>query len=72
MATDERFADLKRLLERNGWTHVRARGSHHVFKGEGRALIVLPVHGGRVKAVYAREVRKAIDALGKAEEEGRE
>ena len=35
-----------RLLERNGWSLLRVRGSHHVYGKPGeRARISVPVHG---------------------------
>ena len=38
--------DLIRVLERNGWTLLRVRGSHHVL-GKPRSVVRLsvPVHG---------------------------
>jgi predicted RNA binding protein YcfA (HicA-like mRNA interferase family) len=33
--------DIKRRLEREGWVLRRMRGSHHVFKRDGK-IIVLP------------------------------
>jgi len=60
MASEVRFAEIRKILEQHGWTFVRIRGSHHHFRGEGRPPIVIPVHRGRVKAVYVREVEQAI------------
>ena len=62
MASEERFAPLKALLQRDGWTLVRIRGSHHMFSKNGRGLLVIPVHRDKVKAVYARQIRKEIEA----------
>lgn len=64
MPSDVRFAELRTLLERHGWTLARISGSHH-FRGEGRGPLSIPVHKGRVKWFYAKEVRRAIDGLGK-------
>lgn len=58
MASLVRFAVVQRLLEVNGWVLHRISGSHHVFKKPGRPNIVIPVHGGKVKAVYVREIEK--------------
>jgi len=60
MVTDQRFADVSRALTKNGWELKRISGSHHVFTGPGRRIVVIPVHRGKVKAVYAREVEKAV------------
>ena len=58
--SDKRFALISSRLENHGWELIRIKGSHHVFKGEGRPLISIPVHKGRVKAVYVRQVEAAI------------
>ncbi len=60
MARDSKFLELQRILESNGWELIRIKGSHHVFKGEGRPLLSIPVHKGRVKAVYIRQIEAAI------------
>lgn len=60
MASEVRFADIRRLLERHGWTLVRINGSHHIFQGEDRPLVSIPVHGGRFQPQYVRQVEKAI------------
>ncbi len=60
MPSDVRFADLRRLLERAGWTLDRVNGSHHIFTKDGRRPISVPVHKGKVKAVYDRQVREAL------------
>jgi predicted RNA binding protein YcfA (HicA-like mRNA interferase family) len=62
MGSDEKFAVVRRLLERNGWTLVRVSGSHHIFTKPGRSLISIPVHANRVKARYVREVDKILEA----------
>lgn len=63
--TEVRFAEVRKFLERHGWTLDRISGSHHVFVKEGQANLALPVHRGRVKAVYIRKIEKAIgEALG--------
>jgi predicted RNA binding protein YcfA (HicA-like mRNA interferase family) len=35
-----------KLLERNGWTFLRTRGSYHIYKKLGDSMnIAVPVHG---------------------------
>ena len=34
-------------LERNGWTHVRTRGSHHRYEKPGHPPVTVPVHGNK-------------------------
>ncbi len=61
MPNPVRFAKVKRLLERDGWVLHRISGSHHVFKKPGRPNIVLPVHGGKVKAAYVKQIEEEIE-----------
>jgi predicted RNA binding protein YcfA (HicA-like mRNA interferase family) len=58
--SEKRFAGIRRLLERDGWTLERIRGSHHTFKKPGSRNILIPVHGGKVKPFYVKEVEKII------------
>lgn len=62
MASD-RFADLRKRLEQHGWQLIRISGSHHIFGGEGRPILSIPVRRGRVKAVYFRQVDQAVRAI---------
>jgi predicted RNA binding protein YcfA (HicA-like mRNA interferase family) len=39
--------EMCRALERNGWKHVRTKGSHFRYAKPGQADIVVPVHGGK-------------------------
>ncbi|MFN0131845.1 MAG: type II toxin-antitoxin system HicA family toxin [Phycisphaerales bacterium] len=63
MASEVRFAEIRKKLEDHGWTHRQGKGSHHVFSRKGGPTIVIPVHGNKVKPVYVREVDAAIRAL---------
>lgn len=37
-----------RILERNGWTLVRIKGSHHAYQKDGSVnTVTVPVHGNR-------------------------
>lgn len=58
MPSDVPFRQVRRMLERAGFRLVRTRGSHHVFDRPGGPLVVLPVHQGKVKAHYAKQVEK--------------
>jgi predicted RNA binding protein YcfA (HicA-like mRNA interferase family) len=60
MASETRFADLRRRLEAHGWTLDRINGSHHIFVKEGEDHISVPVHGGRVKPGYIRRIEKRL------------
>lgn len=63
MPSEVRFAELKRLLESNGWVFARVSGSHHIFEKSGvREHLSIPVHHGKVKPYYARKAQQAIQA----------
>jgi predicted RNA binding protein YcfA (HicA-like mRNA interferase family) len=61
MASEERFAVVRKLLEDHGWCLTRIGSSHHIFEKAGQSLISVPVHHGRVKPAYVRKIRKIID-----------
>ncbi len=46
------------MLEAAGYTFARAKGSHHSFTKPNHPIIVIPVHRGKVKPVYVRQVEK--------------
>jgi len=59
MASEMRFTEVRRMLEEKGWGLVRISGSHHIFKKIGVPYpLSIPVHGGKVKAVYVRKIGK--------------
>ena len=60
MPAEARYAEVKALLERHGWTHRRTSGAHHIFKKPGDRLFSIPVHGGKVKWKYVYEIKKHI------------
>ncbi|NLF06427.1 MAG: type II toxin-antitoxin system HicA family toxin [Pirellulaceae bacterium] len=60
MAGEKRFSDLQRMLEHAGWRLVRIRGSHHCFAKPGETLLSIPVHQGKVKPYYVRQIEKII------------
>ena len=53
-----RFADVRAILERAGYQLVRVRGSHHVFEKAGQQICIIPVHRGKVKPAYVRQILK--------------
>jgi predicted RNA binding protein YcfA (HicA-like mRNA interferase family) len=56
MPSEVRYAQVKRMLESRGYALHRVRGSHHVFKKPGVATFVVPVHHGKVKHAYVRQI----------------
>ena len=61
MSAEERFGDIRRELERQGWKLVRISGSHHIFERPGDSILVIPVHQGKVKPVYVRRIKKILE-----------
>jgi predicted RNA binding protein YcfA (HicA-like mRNA interferase family) len=58
MANEMRFSEVKRMLEAKGYRLDRIRGSHHVFIKAGVKNEIVPVHNGKVKPYYVREIQK--------------
>lgn len=46
------------MLEAKGYQLGRIRGSHHVFVKPGCQNEIIPVHNGKVKQYYVRQVKK--------------
>ena len=69
MPSDHAFRTIRRLIEQHGWALTRINGSHHIFTGPGRQPISVPVHKGKVKDVYRRQILKAIEDLGEQDRE---
>lgn len=60
MPGEVRFAELRRLVAKHGWSLIRIRGSHHVFRKPDGSTCSIPVHHGKVKPFYVREVKKQV------------
>jgi predicted RNA binding protein YcfA (HicA-like mRNA interferase family) len=60
MASEKRFAEVRRMLERAGYVQARVHGSHHIFVKPGAGGVSIPVHKGKVKPVYVRQVERII------------
>ncbi|MDX2016194.1 MAG: type II toxin-antitoxin system HicA family toxin [Planctomycetota bacterium] len=69
MPSEVRFADVRRELERHGWTLVRISGSHHIFlraaagtgsRSDEPGILSIPVHRGKVKAGYVGRIEKSL------------
>ena len=61
MASEMRFGELRRWVESHGWVLERINGSHHVFRMPNGGHFAVPVHGGKVKPVYVRQIKKIIE-----------
>jgi predicted RNA binding protein YcfA (HicA-like mRNA interferase family) len=53
-----RFAEVKRMLERHGWTLARVTGSHHIFTKPNEPHLSIAVHKNLVKYGYYKEAKK--------------
>jgi predicted RNA binding protein YcfA (HicA-like mRNA interferase family) len=58
MASEKPFSEVKKMLERVGYELVRVHGSHHYFTKPGAEPFSIPVHRGKVKPYYVRQVEK--------------
>ncbi len=58
MPSEQRFDKVLKMLEKKGYTLVRISGSHHIFDKPGELPMSIPVHRGKVKAYYVRQVKK--------------
>jgi predicted RNA binding protein YcfA (HicA-like mRNA interferase family) len=58
MPSEMRFSEVQKMLERAGYQLVRISGSHHCFAKPGETLLSIPVHQGKVKPYYVRQVEK--------------
>ncbi len=58
MASEKRFAEVQAMLESSGFELARVRGSHHIFTKEGEQPVSIPVHRGKVKPYYVRQVER--------------
>lgn len=58
VAGEKRFSQVKKLLEKKGYELTRISGSHHIFTKKGTQPVSIPVHGGKVKAFYVKQIEK--------------
>jgi len=58
MASEMRFADVKKMMEAKGWRLHKISGSHHIFVKPGVRRFPIPVHNGKVKPGYVRTIQK--------------
>ncbi|MBN2456472.1 MAG: type II toxin-antitoxin system HicA family toxin [Sedimentisphaerales bacterium] len=58
VTTEARFSKVKKLLEEKGYNLTRISGSHHIFTKKGLLPISIPVHSGKVKGFYVKQIEK--------------
>ncbi|MBE9116408.1 type II toxin-antitoxin system HicA family toxin [Lusitaniella coriacea LEGE 07157] len=57
------FAEIRKLLEQEGFVLDRVTGSHHIFTKD-EITFVVPVHNKKVKTIY---VKRAIELIEQSE-----
>lgn len=62
MLSEVRFGVLSKLLEGASYRLVRVSGSHHIFEKAGSGLVSIPVHRGKVKPYYVRQIKRIVEA----------
>jgi len=55
---ERRFNQVKKILEKKGYKLTRISSSHHIFTKKGSLPVSIPVHGGKVKAFYVKQIEK--------------
>ncbi len=60
MASEKRFAVVRWFLEGAGFKWDRTHGSHFIFTKPGTDGISVPVHKGKVKPAYVRQIEKIV------------
>jgi predicted RNA binding protein YcfA (HicA-like mRNA interferase family) len=58
MPGSQRFSEVRKMLEQAGYVLARIHGSHHYFTKAGELPLSIPVHQGKVKPYYVRQVKK--------------
>lgn len=53
---DVRFNDLEKILTHAGYEAVRRKGSHVHFRKPDAPSFTIPVHNGKVKIVYVKDL----------------
>jgi len=58
MASEKRFSFVEKMLKEKGYRLDRISGSHHIFVKKGSQPISIPVHNGKVKPFYVKQIKK--------------
>ena len=58
MPSEVRFDEVRKLLEGKGYRLVRISGSHHIFTRPQSLPVSIPVHKGKVKAIYVKHIER--------------
>jgi predicted RNA binding protein YcfA (HicA-like mRNA interferase family)/predicted RNase H-like HicB family nuclease len=63
MASEKRFADVRRMLEKAGYQLERVRGSHHTFTKSGVPPVIVPVHRARSNPIMSAKSKNSSTAI---------
>ena len=58
VASEQRFSQVKKMLENKGYELTRISGSHHIFTKKDSSPVSIPVHNGKVKVFYVKHIEK--------------
>lgn len=58
MASEQRIGEIERKLRKKGYILTRISGSHFIFTKKGFQPISIPVHKGKVKPFYVKQIEK--------------
>ncbi len=58
VAGEQRFNLVRKTLEKKGYRLTRISGSHHIFTKKDALPVSIPVHKGKVKGFYVRQIEK--------------
>lgn len=58
MSSEKRFNQVRKMLKDKGYELTRISGSHHIFTKKGSLPVSIPVHGGKVKPFYVKQIEK--------------
>ena len=54
-----RFREIESILLKNGWYHVKQKGSHHQYKHPTKAgKVTIPEHGGDLNLDTVKSILK--------------
>jgi predicted RNA binding protein YcfA (HicA-like mRNA interferase family) len=52
-----KFAEIEAIIKRDGWVHIKSRGSHYQYthpKKNGK--VTIPYHGGDIAPVIIKSI----------------
>lgn len=58
MSSEKRFNQIRKMLKDKGYELTRISDSHHIFTKKGSLPVSIPVHGGKVKPFYVKQIEK--------------